>query len=1280
MKIDKELKLLNYLQKIGGVATIEKLVALGGEIGEEASTPNWSSRAAGVEAALEATSKLNRGAALSSNELFNLEAIILPELRPAIRIVGGSYSVSHSSWVHLNKAAPKGVITAALQSVGRIELPGHPTLPYGGTGFVVGDELLMTNRHVAEIFTSGLGLSALKFRPGHHAGIDFKKESEDDPDELLRVADVVLIHPYWDMALLRVSGLRRASAPLKLSVAHPDDLRRKEVAVIGYPAFDPRNSASVQDRVFGGVYNVKRLQPGTVQDSQTVTSFDHNVLAMTHDSSTLGGNSGSAVIDIANGHVVGLHFGGRYLEANYSVPSHALNLDSRVIDAGVWFAHTPSPGANAGDRAWEELEMQERAVRPDPATPRMTFDLPIRITIEAGAPAMVAPHKAAGDSALAKWPAPAAAPSTEAIVEPVRDRDYGTRKGYDAKFLGVEIPMPQPADNADAVRFPDGGVEIAYHHFSVIMHRRRRLAWVTAANVDANPARKRPELRPDHDYTRDGLGGMGDNDQERWFTDPRIASNEQLPDLFFSKDRKAFDKGHLVRREDVAWGGTYDEVRFANGDTFHVTNCSPQVAGFNRAAARNWGALENVVLRAAAAERLNVFAAPVLSDNDREFRGVDESGTVRVPIPSRFWKVIVAVADDKVQTFGFMLDQDLSAVEWEFAVEPVWRAKMRTIAEIEAAANIVFPQMVRDGDQAGTAHGEAVSRDAGLAAAAGGSASPSDPANAAAADVPIDLALDDLSPILDGWLRQQEQGGVKDDVRMTLNFEGDAPDDATTAAALSSALRLTLDVQALFDETPELQNHRLLRIPGVSRIDRPDLFDLARVVRRISGASTVDPDLGTDFFDGDRPATRSVGPESGGLTFWCWADDDDSPADKDWAIKTTKVPEAWALSQTKGKAAEGKGVRVFQPDTGVIAKHSELGAGLHEAAGAANFVELGQPGALDPLAGGSNPGHGTGTGSVVVSPKAGIMRGVAPQAALTPIRCVRSVAVFDQSPVAQAINHARLKGAHVITMSLGGISSAALRAAVQAAVKSNIIVLAAAGNCVGEVVWPARYPEVIALGGVNAAGKPWRGSCSGPSIAVSGPAEFVLRADARNLAGPNAASGGQGTSFATAHMAGVAALWLAHHGRDELIAKLPPGRTLQEMFRAVVRLSAKVPSGFDTANYGAGIVDAEGALKREPLAALNAVAPERGSGVLDQLTGLLDRVFGAGSSEAAAPALGDSQNYPELATAAFERLRASRTRLASREAMPPTGLSAGLREALGHGTERFARAPLPERA
>ena len=64
---------------------------------------------------------------------------------------------------------------------------------------------------------------------------------------------------------------------------------------------------------------------------------------MTHDCSTLGGNSGSAVIDVNSGDVVALHFAGEYLKQNYAVPMADLAEDSEVTDAGVETEHGPTP-------------------------------------------------------------------------------------------------------------------------------------------------------------------------------------------------------------------------------------------------------------------------------------------------------------------------------------------------------------------------------------------------------------------------------------------------------------------------------------------------------------------------------------------------------------------------------------------------------------------------------------------------------------------------------------------------------------------------------------------------------------------------------------------------------------------------------------------------------------------------------------------------------------------------------------------------------------------------
>jgi len=89
--------------------------------------------------------------------------------------------------------------------------------------------------------------------------------------------------------------------------------------------------------------------------------------------------------------------------------------------------------------------------------------------------------------------------------------------------------------------------------------------------------------------------------------------------------------------------------------------------------------------------------------------------------------------------------------------------------------------------------------------------------------------------------------------------------------------------------------------------------------------------------------------------------------------------------------------------------------------------------------------------------------------------------------VAEAVDWAVEHGAHVITMSLGGFFSFSMQRALRRAVQADVIVLAAAGNRVGMVVWPARFDECIAVAGVDARGVKWRGSCSGSAVEISAP-------------------------------------------------------------------------------------------------------------------------------------------------------------------------------------------------
>jgi S1-C subfamily serine protease len=304
-------------------------------------------RSSEEDVAFETLDLLKRGVLnIEQSDLESLEAIVHERGRPVVDIVNDRLRLTDLSqlWRHLGEGSIRPRIEASIPSIGRIEIPNDPLgRPYAGTGFLAGDGLLVTNRHVAMTFASGLGVNELRFISGHEksVGVDLKREIGSEESEPFIVHKVVMIHPYWDMAILEVPHLKAPSGKaLTLSTAHPDELvgeEQRDVVVIGYPAIDQRNGIALQMRVFRGVFNVKRLQPGKLKRRKEVVSFGRTVNAITHDCSTLGGNSGSAVIDVATGHVIGLHFGGDYLLANYAVPVYELAADSRVIDAGLAF-------------------------------------------------------------------------------------------------------------------------------------------------------------------------------------------------------------------------------------------------------------------------------------------------------------------------------------------------------------------------------------------------------------------------------------------------------------------------------------------------------------------------------------------------------------------------------------------------------------------------------------------------------------------------------------------------------------------------------------------------------------------------------------------------------------------------------------------------------------------------------------------------------------------------------------------------------------------------------
>lgn len=226
------------------------------------------------------------------------------------------------------------------------------------------------------------------------------------------------------------------------------------------------------------------------------------------------------------------------------------------------------------------------------------------------------------------------------------DPNYGNRKGYDADFLGMPIALPT-VTNAKSVKLADLLVKprsgsphvLNYHHFSVVMRADRKLPLFTAVNVDGASSK---------DINR-STGEVQLEAAEVWFNDPRIAPDDQLTqDYYGDQQPRIFDRGHLVRRLDPAWG-TPQEALDGALDTFHFTNCCPQISKFNQ---HLWLSIEEYALDNARSDnvRISVFSGPIFTTRDPLYR--------RVRVPKRFFKIVVRSVAGQLRSTAFIADQE----------------------------------------------------------------------------------------------------------------------------------------------------------------------------------------------------------------------------------------------------------------------------------------------------------------------------------------------------------------------------------------------------------------------------------------------------------------------------------------------------------------------------------------------------------------------------------------------------------------------------------------------
>ncbi len=285
---------------------------------------------------------------------------------------------------------------------------------------------------------------------------------------------------------------------------------------------------------------------------------------------------------------------------------------------------------------------------------------------------------------------------------------------------------------------------------------------------------------------------------------------------------------------------------------------------------------------------------------------------------------------------------------------------------------------------------------------------------------------------------------------------------------------------------------------------------------------------------------------------------------KQWHLHTIGIEDAWEVTK-------GKGAIVAVIDTGVASENTSQGIRIRDfkqTRFTPGYDFLDDDDIAQELG-----GHGSHVASTIAeSTDNGVLgAGVAPEATIMPMRVLSKLG-GSNSDIADAIRLAADRGAHVINMSLGGSPySKILHLAVQYAHDQDVAVICAAGNSGKEgVEYPARYPEAIAVSATGPRGELAPYSTWGAELDIAGPGGDLSQPNGgvfQNtfMAGEDQWVGLQGTSMASPHVAGVAALLVSQGIRDP------------EEIRRRLKESA-LPKG-DPLRYGAGKLDATSAIR-----------------------------------------------------------------------------------------------------
>ncbi|KQV95472.1 type VII secretion-associated serine protease mycosin [Streptomyces sp. Root369] len=279
-----------------------------------------------------------------------------------------------------------------------------------------------------------------------------------------------------------------------------------------------------------------------------------------------------------------------------------------------------------------------------------------------------------------------------------------------------------------------------------------------------------------------------------------------------------------------------------------------------------------------------------------------------------------------------------------------------------------------------------------------------------------------------------------------------------------------------------------------------------------------------------------------------------------WALDALQAESVW-------KVSTGKGVTVAVVDDGVNADHIDLKNNVLQGRDFEDNDDDASPEGNNPAS-----GHGTGMASIIAGHGRGLdgddgVKGLAPDAKILPIRS-------GTNGYADAIRYAVDHGASIINISEFQTQDLPQdREAVTYALAHNVLIVSGSGNNGStNIQFPAKYPGVLTVGGVDTSGKVWEKSNYGPEVLLTAPATRIVHA---GWPGNSKLGIGDGTSDATAYVSAAAALIRAK------FPDLTAGQIANRLVKtAVIPASAKGISLPDP-KYGYGIVNPLEALTKD---------------------------------------------------------------------------------------------------